>query len=198
MPYPPGHRTQTRLRILRSAQTLFNRRGFEAVSIAEVMKHAGLTHGGFYRYFRAKSELYAEALTLVLSEPPSRRWEGVDIDFASTDAALHVVKAYLSRQHYEDIDGSCPMVALPSDVSRSDRSVKRAFETVFLAMAQIFERSLTRNGRAERKRAIAIASLCVGGMVVARGVGDRKLADEIRAAATSFAFQLGAWQPRAG
>ncbi len=118
MPYPPAHRERTRKRIVRSAQALFNRRGFDGVSIDEVMAAAGLTRGGFYSYFRSKSELYAEALSLVITEPVSDRWPSVSFDRTAIDAARHVVRAYLSDEHYEDIDGSCPMVALPSDVSR--------------------------------------------------------------------------------
>src|SRR5262249_46457047 len=110
--YRPEHREQTRARIVRSAMILFNRHGFDAVSIDDVMAHAGLTRGGFYRHFDAKSDLYAEAISLSLSETPWSRWDGVSVDFSARDAAAQVVRAYLSAQHLEDVDGSCPMVAL--------------------------------------------------------------------------------------
>jgi len=70
MPYPPEHRERTRARIVRSAMTLFNRHGLESVSIDDVMAHAGLTRGGFYRHFKTKSDLYAEAIALSLAETP--------------------------------------------------------------------------------------------------------------------------------
>src|SRR3979490_140854 len=97
------------------------------------MLGADLTHGGFYTYFRSKSSLYTKVLGCFFTDPEwKNHWEEVDV--ASSQAAAQVVKAYLSRQHFEDVENSCPMVALPTDVSRSGESAKRAFETVFQAM----------------------------------------------------------------
>jgi TetR/AcrR family transcriptional regulator, transcriptional repressor for nem operon len=62
MPYPPGHRDATRAKIIGAARSLFNRFGFDRVSIRQIMETAGLTHGGFYRHFESKSDLYAETL----------------------------------------------------------------------------------------------------------------------------------------
>jgi AcrR family transcriptional regulator len=193
MPYTPEHRKQTRARIIRSAQVLFNREGFERVSIDDVMSHARLTRGGFYRHFRSKSDLYVEAIAVSLSVTPWSRWDGVSVDFSAEDAARQLVQAYLSPQHFEDVDNSCPTVALPSDVSRSNPKVRRAFEGVFKEMVGLFETSLRRAGRPDRKRALAMAGLCVGGMVVARAVDDRALADGLRDAAASVALELGGW-----
>ncbi len=120
MSYPAEHRRTTKTRIIRSARLLFNRHGFDAASIDDIMRHAGLTRGGFYSYFRTKSDLYAEAVALALAEPPSKRWKGISVDFGAVDAARQVIRGYLSRQHFQDIDGSCPLVALPSDVSRGN------------------------------------------------------------------------------
>jgi len=62
MPYPGGHRERVRNRIVESARRLFNRHGFDGVSVGRIMADAGLTRGGFYSYFKSKSELYAEVL----------------------------------------------------------------------------------------------------------------------------------------
>jgi AcrR family transcriptional regulator len=194
MPYPPEHRDHTRTRIIRSARALFNRHGFSDVSIDDVMAHAGLTRGGFYTYFRTKADLYAEAIRHSLAETPWSRWDGVDVDFAAGDAAAQVVRAYLSGQHFEDVDGSCPMVALPGDVARSDRIVRSAFEQVFRSMVDLFEETLRREGRPDRQRALAIASICVGAMVVSRSVFNSELADSIREAARVTALALGGWK----
>src|SRR5262245_40179879 len=195
MPYPPEHRQRTKTRIIRSARFLFNRHGFDAASIDDIMRHAGLTHGSFYSYFRTKSDLYAEAVALALAEPPSERWRGISVDFGAVDAARQVIRGYLSRQHFEDVDGSCPLVAVPSDVSRSDPTVKRAYEMVFKAMVDLFEEGLRRQGQADRRRALVIAALCVGGLVVARSVENSRLADTLRDAAMSMALALGGWSP---
>lgn len=194
MPYPVNHRSEMKKSIIDSARRLFNRHGFESVSIHQIMAGAGLTHGGFYSYFDSKSDLYSEVLGCFFTDPEWKNcWEGVHVDLSSTDVGPQVVRAYLSRQHYEDVENSCPMVALPTDVARSNASAKRAFETVFKAMVDVLQRSLRDKKRPRRLRAEAIAALCIGGMVVARTMVDRKLADELREACTITANQLGGW-----
>jgi len=194
MPYPTGHRTEVRKNIIQSARKLFNRYGFENVSLQQIMAGAGLTHGGFYSYFKSKSDLYTEVLGCFLTDPEWKScWEGVHVDLSSTDVGPQVVRAYLSRQHFEDVENSCPMVALPSDVARSGKNVKRAYETVFKAMVSVLERSVAEKNPARRTKAQAIAAMCVGGMVAARSLADGALADELRDACMAMALKLGSW-----
>jgi AcrR family transcriptional regulator len=194
MPYPSGHRAEVKGKIIQSARRLFNRHGFDNVSLNQIMSGAGRTRGGFYSYFQSKSDLYAEVLGCFFTDPAWKScWEGVEVDLASLDVGPQVVQAYLSRQHFEDVENSCPMVALPSDVTRSGKSAKRAFETVFSAMVSVLERSLIQSRRPRRTKAQAIAALCVGGMVVARAMADRTHADELRDACMSIALELGGW-----
>jgi TetR/AcrR family transcriptional regulator, transcriptional repressor for nem operon len=194
MPYPASHRFEVKRKIIDSARKLFNRHGFESVSLSQIMAGAGLTHGGFYSYFNSKSDLYSEVLGCFFTDPNWKScWEGVKVDLSSSDAGPQVVRAYLSRQHFDDVENSCPMVALPTDVARSGESAKRAFETVFRAMVSVLERSMVQNGRPRRSVAQATAALCIGGMVVARTVVDRAVADELREACMSVALRLGGW-----
>ena len=194
MPYPAGHRIEVKRKIIESARRLFNRHGFENISVDEIMSGAGLTRGGFYSYFESKSDLYAEVLGCFFTDPEWKScWEGVEVDLASAEVGPQVVRAYLSRQHFEDVENSCPMVALPTDVSRSGESAKRAFETVFQAMVGVLERGSRENGRPRRVTAQATAALCVGGMVVARAINNRKVADELRDACMTVALELGGW-----
>jgi TetR/AcrR family transcriptional regulator, transcriptional repressor for nem operon len=197
MPYPEGHHDEVKQRIIGSARRLFNRNGFEATSIAQIMRGAGLTHGGFYSYFQRKTDLYAEVLNCFFTDPEWKEcWEGIHVDLSATDVGAQVVSAYLSRQHFEDVENSCPMVALPTDVARSGEETRRAFEIVFRAMVSVLERSLTDNGSASRVRAQAIAALSIGGMVVARTLLDRAHADELRGSCLQVALQLGGWKAR--
>jgi TetR/AcrR family transcriptional repressor of nem operon len=197
MSYPIGHRTAVKKRIIDSARRLFNQHGFESVSVTQIMAGAGLTHGGFYSYFKSKSDLYAEVLGCFFTDPEWKNcWEGVHVDLSSTDVGSQVVRAYLSRQHFEDVENSCPMVALPTDVARSGVNARRAFETVFLAMVSVLERSLSPNGSSRRATAQGIAALSIGGMIVARTMVDRTLADELRAACMVVALELGGWDER--
>jgi TetR/AcrR family transcriptional regulator, transcriptional repressor for nem operon len=195
MPYPAGHRAEVRKRIIESARKLFNRHGFDNVSISQIMAGARLTPGGFYSYFKSKGDLYAEVLGCFFTDPEWKGcWEGVDVDLSSTDVGPQVVRAYLSRQHFEDVENSCPMVALPTDVARSGKAPKRAFETVFRAMVSTLERSVSETDPSRRTIAQAVAAVCVGGMVVARALNDRHLADELRDACMAVSLRLGGWE----
>jgi len=194
MPYPQNHRHETKAKIVLSARRLFNRYGFDGVSIQRIMAEAGLTHGGFYKHFASKSDLYAEVMQCFFTDPEwNNGWEGIHVDRKAADAGAQIVRAYLSRQHLEEIDNSCPMVALPSDVARSDKRAKQAFQTVFEAMVDMLQRSSVKKDHSSRTSALAIAALCVGGMVVARAGEGHALANELRRAAMEVALKLGGW-----
>lgn len=195
MPYPAGHRTEVKKRIVASAQRLFNRYGFEKVTLDQIMEGAGLTRGGFYSYFTSKSDLYVEVLGCFFTDPEWKNgWEGVKVDLKSANAGRAVVRAYLSDQHFDDVENSCPMVALPTDVTRSNAAAKKAFETVFAAMVSVLERSADGPKRTRRAKAQATAALCIGGMVVARAMENRGSADELRDACRQAALALGGWK----
>ena len=124
------------------------------------MAQAGLTRGAFYAYFESKSDLYAEILGCFFTDPNwNNRWEGVEVDLASPNAGPQIIRAYLSRQHFDDVENSCPMVALPSDVARSDERVKGAFETVFKAMVAVLGREVRKAPQESENAAMAIAAL---------------------------------------
>jgi TetR/AcrR family transcriptional regulator, transcriptional repressor for nem operon len=196
MPYPAGHRERVRAKIVESARRLFNRSGFESVSVDSIMANAGLTRGGFYSYFDSKSDLYAEALGCFFTDPNwKNRWKGVKVDPSLGRVGPQIVQAYLSRQHFESVENSCPMVALPNDVARSGDRVKAAFENVFEAMVGMLALDVSGSAARREEAAMAIAALCIGGMVVARSVNDRRLGDRLREAAASVALQLGGWAP---
>lgn len=194
MPYPAGHREEVKQKIIASARRLFNRKGFEGASITQIMRGANLTHGGFYSYFESKGDLYAAAMSCFFTDPNwKNRWKGIHVDRSATDFGAQVVNAYLSRQHLEDVENSCPMVALPSDVARSGEKAKKAFETVFRAMVSVLERSFPGRRAGSRARAQAIAALSIGGMVVARALLERPHANELRRSCLEVALQLGGW-----
>jgi TetR/AcrR family transcriptional regulator, transcriptional repressor for nem operon len=194
MSYPTKHRPMTRQKIIRSARRLFNRHGFDAVSIDDVMADAGLTRGSFYSYFDSKGDLYAEAVTHILNEKQLLSSDGISIDSRAVNNAAQFIRDYLSLESFEDIDGTCPLIAFPTDFLRKEPRVRQAFETVVRVMIDVFEQALQRDGPAARSRAHAIAALCVGGMVLARTIEDRTVADELREAAMGVALSLGRWQ----
>jgi TetR/AcrR family transcriptional repressor of nem operon len=180
------HREQVRQKIILSALQLFNRHGFTAASIDDIMAGAGMTRGGFYSYFQSKSELYAEAISCFVTE----KQEDIASEKAS-DRAVTLLRDYLSHQQLDRLEASCPLIGLPNDVSRTDQSVREAQESALKMMVETFEKGMSPNGQPLRQVALSLTALCLGGMVLARAIEDRKLADELREATMAVAMQLG-------
>ena len=192
MPYSAAHKEATRARIVESARRLFNRKGLSEVSIDEIMGQAGLTRGGFYNHFASKDELYAEAVMAYGKCNPTDHWKDVELDFGAPGPVLvrQMINAYLSREHLEDTERQCPMVALPSDIARASAEVKEAYQGLVQAMAGLFESGSNKLDPQERRRqALSLVALCVGSMVLARTLQDQDLANEIRDAARLFALE---------
>ena len=191
MPYTREHKQETRERIVECARQLFNRKGFNDVSIDEIMGEAGLTRGGFYNHFGAKEDLFVEAVLAYTRCNPTDRWEDVELDFSNSGPKLarQMINAYLSKRHLDDLNGHCPMIALPSDVARSSPKVKAAYASLIEAMGAIFEGAASESGYEDsRKQALGMVALCVGGMVLARTLEDQELANEVREAARDMAL----------
>src|SRR5262245_30680823 len=192
MPYSPKHKRDTREKILESARRLFNRNGYSGVSIEQIMCDAGLTHGGFYRHFRDKEELYAAAVRQFLCKKAPAAWQKRRGPSAVTKPrAERIVDAYFSRQHFDDREGCCPLLGTASDVQRHGELVKAAYQEVAEQLVKVFEDHL--NGAQARERALALVALCVGGMVLARNVCDPDLADDFRRTAHAEVLRTAGW-----
>lgn len=85
------------------------------------------------------------------------------------------------------------MIGLPNDISRTDRAVRQAFESALKVMVESFEKAANGNTQMRRTHALAIAALCVGGIVLSRSIDDPKLGDELRDAAKATALDLDKW-----
>ena len=185
MPYSPDHKQKTRARIVECARVLFNRHGYEIVSIDMVMAEAGLTRGGFYNHFKNKEELFTAAVASFLMGRGAqwRTAAGIDPSNPAPEMASQMISGYLSPEHLGDLDGQCPMIALPSDVARSKPEVQTAYQELLTAMVGLFETSLKEHDKDAHRSALVLAALCVGGMVLARTLPNSDLAEEIRNAA---------------
>ena len=194
MPYSKAHTQAVKNRIIESARVLFNRHGFEKVTIDQIMANAGLTRGGFYHHFSSKEALYKEAVLgfLMGRGLQWRNQAGITMDCLNNQAAMSLIKSYLSNEHLNDLDGQCPMIALPSDVARANHQVKESYQYLLEAMVSMLQQSLNGNKKPSesRQQALSLSALCVGGMVLARTIPNKDFADEIQAAAQQTALSL--------
>jgi TetR/AcrR family transcriptional repressor of nem operon len=170
---------------VKAASALFRQHGIDGISIADIMKAAGLTHGGFYGHFASKDELAAEAFAYALRE----RWGDAASDAPSRRSIGDVVRRYLSPDHRRDLAHGCPIAALGSDMVRQPRTVRHAFTTGARSSVDRLRRLMPGRSAAEQRRqALATAAGLVGALILSRAVDDPVLSDEILAAAsTAFA-----------
>jgi AcrR family transcriptional regulator len=192
MPYSKEHTRKSKAKIVEAARILFNIHGFEKVTIDMVMAKAGMTRGGFYKHFKSKEVLYGVAVESFLMGRGAvwRDEAGIDPSNLSPEMAQHMLDSYLSEKHLGDIESQCPMIALPSDIARGTPDVQKAYQDLLTSMVWLFETSLPDEAEGKRQRALAMAALCVGGMVLARSIPDGALAREVRAAAYAAASDL--------
>ncbi|AWN53614.1 TetR family transcriptional regulator [Methylobacterium sp. 17Sr1-1] len=173
---------ENRRRILEAAGRLFREKGFSAVTVAEVMEAAGLTHGGFYGHFASKEDLAAQALGQALAPAPREPGTAPDEksrDEKSGDLAAFVA-SYLSAAHRDRPGTGCALAALGSEAARQPAPVRRAFTEGLEARLARMQEALPEGDRAA---ALAAISGLVGALVLARAVDDPALSDEILAAA---------------
>jgi TetR/AcrR family transcriptional repressor of nem operon len=167
MRYPVEETAAKHERIVKEASRLFRERGFENVTVGEVMKAAGLTHGAFYAHFASKEELQAAAVAYGQKVSLGR----VQRSIGTKSKGPYAPDRYLSQWHRDNPGVGCTMAALAQEVARSTPELKAALE-------QGFEEIISAGG-GDRKDAIFRLAAMMGGVVLARAVQDRRLSNEI-------------------
>jgi len=167
---------ENRARILEAAGRLFRARGFEAVTVAEAMQAAGLTHGGFYGYFKSKDDLIAQSLAVLMN-----RGQVGDRDLAT------YATAYLAPEHRENRAGGCGVAALGAEVGRGTAEARAEMTAGLRRQIETLARTAPGETAAERRQAaIGSWAAMVGGIVLARMSDDPALSDEVLAQTRAF------------
>lgn len=187
MRYPATHKDDTRTRIVRAASRRFRRDGPDRTAIGDLMGDLRLTHGGFYRHFRGKDELFGEALAEALLEV-SLRLERAALAAPESGRAQAIIDAYLSVEHLGDVAGGCPIAALASDLSRSGSSLHgTAFEAAGREHIERMANYLPgATLDARRRTARVLFSGMAGTMAMSRTSTDPKRQQEVLAEARRF------------
>lgn len=160
---------ENRRRILDVASRLFKDKGFDAVSVAEVMKAAGLTHGGFYGHFTSKDDLVAQTLAQALSS-----------DSVGDGEFNNFVRSYLAPRHRDNPGNGCPTAGLAAAIRHQTPAAKAVMTEGLRSQIARIERALPEQDAAEKRRAaIGSWAAMVGAVILARAVDDPELSDEV-------------------
>ena len=182
-----AHVEKNRENLLDAASKGFRRKGFEGVKVAELMQEVGLTHGGFYNYFKSKDELVASACDASLKHQ-SGSIRSMAAANAGKDAGAELVayiERYLSQANRDKPENACLFPSLAADVSRQGEAVRTVFSEGLRdyldGMGDLTDKDRPTNGLPHN--AVALLSTLVGAMVLARAVNDPQLSDGILYAA---------------
>ncbi|SPB15316.1 TetR family transcriptional regulator [Caballeronia novacaledonica] len=173
MGHSQAQKVETRQRIVEVAARRLRERGIDGASIADLMKEAGLTVGGFYKHFASRDELVREAFEYALRDIES--WQA-----SIPTEPQRAMRAYLSEAHRDNIERACPISALVNDVSRCAGATREVYsarvEKIVGLIARASPALLDATKRAE---AFHILSACVGAVTLSRAVSDPELSSRI-------------------
>lgn len=169
-----------RERIVETAATLFRERGYDGIGVADLMKGAGLTHGGFYGHFGSKEDLLAEACAKAL-EHSVTRWRERSAEASSPDQARGaIIDSYLTPRHCDNPGLGCAVTALGADVARCGPAARDALaQGVREQLAILAPLTPGATDADKRRQAIADYAAMVGAVVVARLFADEAQASEV-------------------
>ena len=182
----PSRKELTHDRIVDVAAAAIRRSGYDGTGVADIMKEAGLTHGGFYAHFDSRTQLLAEAIDLAGSKS-MERMRKVTERAAPEDALRAFVDAYLSDAHVETPEAGCTLAALGTETPRQAPEVRQVCSRRLKDMVDLVERQLPDWGApGQHDKALAILSCMVGAMVIARASGDKRVSKDVRNAAKAL------------
>jgi TetR/AcrR family transcriptional repressor of nem operon len=165
-------------RIIDAAASLFRAKGFGGIGVADIMKAADLTHGGFYGHFSSKDDLVAQSNKRTMARA-AENWSKITASDAK-EPFRALLDHYLCGRHRDDPGHGCGFAALGNDVARSSKVVRKAFAEGLEPSLAILAESIPGKSKAVRRRkALTAMATLVGALTLARAVEDTDLSDEM-------------------
>jgi TetR/AcrR family transcriptional repressor of nem operon len=180
MRYSGTHKDETHAHLVKIAGKALRESGPDGVVVAEVMKQAGLTHGGFYAHFKSKDALLVEALDGVF-ESSKRKFLRAIEGMPPRHALGAYIDFYVSPRHRDNVSGGCPITALNSDLPRQSKAFRVAFDKGLKSMVSGLELRISEAGVEGDAHALAasVLSAMAGAVAISRAVSDKVLSDRM-------------------
>lgn len=178
MRYSKEHKAETHTRIVKKASVRLRERGAHGIGVADLMKEAGLTHGGFYAHFDSREALVVEAFEYAMDRSIAR-WRQQSTDTPPDERLASIVNAYLSPQHRDNPGHGCAMPALGAEIAREGPKTRRAFAAKLDDMIGMLAEQLPGDQDVARKQAMATLATLMGTILMARIAGSGEMSDEL-------------------
>jgi TetR/AcrR family transcriptional repressor of nem operon len=192
MRYAKTHKQETRDRVVKIAAKMLREKGPEGVGVADVMREADLTHGGFYAHFPSKDAFLTESLNEILAQAAEKRRELTE-GLGPHEALVAYIDYYVSARHRDHPGGGCPIVALNSELPRQSQKFRAAFDYGVQRLIGWLGHLMNEAGITDsEKRAAATLAAMAGAVALSRAVSDREFSDALLQTANSgIKAQLG-------
>ena len=179
MRYSREHKLETHARIVKKASVRIREKGAHGIGVADLMKDAGLTHGGFYAHFDSREALVIEAFAYAMDRS-TERWRKLAETIPPEKRMATIVETYLTPLHRDDPGHGCAVTALGAEIARESPKTRKAFAAKLEQMADMLAEQIPDVPRkAARKQALATLSTMVGTLVLSRIAGSGELSDDI-------------------
>jgi TetR/AcrR family transcriptional repressor of nem operon len=182
MRYSKEHKQETHDRIVRKASVRLREKGAHGIGVADLMKEAGLTHGGFYAHFDSRDALVIEAFNYAM-ERSTANWRRLAEQTPAEKRFAAIVDSYLTAAHRDDPGHGCAVPTLGPEIARESPKTRKAFAARIDEMIEMMADHVPDVPRkAARKQAIAALATMMGTMVLSRIAGSGEFSDEVLAA----------------
>ena len=195
MRYSKEHKLETHARIVRKASVRLREKGAHGIGVADLMKEAGLTHGGFYAHFDSREALVIEAFGYAMDRS-MEHWRKTSEQIAPEKRLAQIVETYLSPLHRDDPGHGCSIPSLGAEIARESPKTRKAFAAKLDQMIDMMADHVTGVPRkAARKQAIATLATMAGTLLLARIAGSGELSDEVLKAGKDTALEGARREP---
>ena len=182
MRYSKEHKQETHARIVKKASVRLREKGAHGIGVADLMKEAGLTHGGFYAHFDSREALVIEAFAYAMDRS-TERWRKVADETPPDKRLATIVENYLTPVHRDDPGHGCAIPTLGAEIARESAKTRKAFAAKLEAMVDMMaDQILDVPRKVARKQAVAALATMMGTLVLSRIAGNGEFSDEILSA----------------
>jgi TetR/AcrR family transcriptional repressor of nem operon len=192
MRYSKEHKQETHAKIVKKAAVLLREKGAHGIGVADLMKEAGLTHGGFYAHFESREALVIEAFGFAMDRS-TERWRKIAEQTPPDRRLQTIVQSYLTPVHRDDSGHGCAVPALGAEIARESPKTRKAFAAKLEAMIDMLADQIPDcPPKAARKQAVVTLATMMGTLVLARIAGTGEFSDEILGAGREAALERAA------
>ena len=188
MPYSKEHKKETRQKIINSAISLFSTRGFDQVSIDDLMHHAGLTRGAFYSHFKNKKAVYTKAI--IAGAKQSRINQCKPDEMTLEEWTIDLLSGYLSTDHVNQQIAPCPLAFMVTDIANNEKEIRSTYTRMYKLINKAVFSQLKDNSDVSEEDILATTAMMIGSVAIGRALNDDSMTSQLLDSSRAASLKL--------